>query len=127
MQAINASSSSTTTAAATTTTELIETELMTAISNGELQQALDDIDPDTLVRIEEGQVRQRADPVGVYSIAGQSYSTAIIGCIVGCVVVLILVCLWCLCCSGTNGRSKKTSKRDMLAVEGPPKKQGWFG
>jgi hypothetical protein len=93
-------------------TKLIETELMTAITNGELQQALDGVDPDTLVRIEEGQVRQRADPVGVYTIAGTSFPTAtIIGCVVGCVVLLVLICLWTCCCSSRVGRRQK----------GPPK------
>jgi hypothetical protein len=43
----------------------IESMLMTAITNGELQQELDTINPDTPVRIEEGHVRQRDDPAGV--------------------------------------------------------------
>lgn len=110
-------------------TKLIETELATAITNGELQRALDEVDPDTLVRIEEGQVRQRDDPVGVYTIAGTSFPTsAIIGCVVGCVVLLVLICLWTHCCgSGTGRRQKGPPKTDVYLSEGPQKPSGRFG
>jgi hypothetical protein len=120
---------------AQTEAKKIESILMAAITNGELQQELDAINPDTPVRIEEGQVRQRDDPAGVYTVAGTSVSTTVIYVVAAAVGLLVLVCLWWKCggtCC-TKGSKYGPPKTDPSSVAEAPKeqrnskKQGWFG
>lgn len=114
----------------------IESLIMIAITNGELQQELDAINPDTPVRIEEGQVRQRDDPAGVYTVAGTSVSSTVIYIVAAAAGILVLVFLWWKCrgnCCTTHGRyGPPKTELSAAAAEAPKeqrnsKKQGWFG
>lgn len=114
----------------------LEGQIDAAIKRGELQKELDIVQPDTPLRIEEGQVRKRDTPPGVFSIASLNTTTAALIGIGVAAVAMILFCLWCWgfcccfnsCCGGGSSPTKYQAPELKEAAQKPePTKKGWFG
>jgi hypothetical protein len=111
--------------------DTLQSNLQAAITDGKLQVSLDAIDPDTPVRIEEGTVRLRGIPSGIFTLSTMNV-TSMAGIGGGlAIVTLFLMCIGMKYCTRSTGNKQKSSsiRSSSQSVEKPTNKKssGVFG